>query len=204
METTLVKIRSKLYPLMLATSLVPSLALADQEIFSGIPMLGTEQVPAVNSTGYGAVTAIYDEASNILFYGFDWQLDGNNQAVAAHFHLGARGTTGPVVIDLGPVSGNSGKTTGAMGLTDAEELDLLAGNWYINVHSDAFPDGEIRAQMIEKSPMEGAQVYSPDQARLRLKDVMVPNFGIYDTELDVIPARTPLSFELDLAGTEKK
>jgi hypothetical protein len=156
----------------------------------------------VSSAGYGSVTAIYDEDSNILFYGFDWQLDGDNQAVAAHFHSGARGTTGPIVIDLGPVSGNSGKSTGAMGLTDAEELDLRAGNWYINVHSDAFPGGEIRAQMIERSPIEGAQVYAPAQQRLRLKDVMVPGLGIFDAELDVIPARQPLSFELDSAEVQ--
>lgn len=196
------KICSKLYPLILATSLVPSLALAAQEVFSGIPMLGTEQVPPVSANGFGAVTAIYDEDTNSLFYEFEWQLAGANQAVAAHFHLGARGTSGPIVIDLGPVSGNSGKSTGVVVLTAGEEADLKAGLWYINVHSNAFPGGEVRGQMVERSPIEGAQVYAPAQARLRLKDVIVPGLGLFDAELDVIPARQPLSFELDAAEVQ--
>ena len=196
------KIRSKMHTLMLAASLVPSLAFAAQEVFSGIPMLGTEQVPPINSAGYGAVTAIYDEDTNTLFYEFEWRLEGDNQATNAHFHLGARGTSGPIVIDLGPVSGNSGKSTGAVLLTAAEELDLKAGNWYINVHSNAFPGGEVRGQMIERSPIEGAQVYAPAQSRLRLKDVMVPGLGIFDAELDRIPSRLPLSFELDSAEVQ--
>ena len=39
------KIRSKLCTLMLVITFMPSLALAVQEVFSGIPLLGTEQVP---------------------------------------------------------------------------------------------------------------------------------------------------------------
>ena len=195
-------IRSKLYPLMLAISLVPSLALAAQEVFSGIPLLGTEQVPPNDSAGFGAVTAIYDEETNSLFYEFEWQLEGANVATAAHFHRSARGETGSVVVDLGPVAGNSGKSTGVVLLNAEEELDLKAGLWYLNVHSDVFPGGEVRGQMVERSPIEGAQVYDPSQARLRLKDVLVPGFGIFDAEMDVVPARQPLSFELDTAEVQ--
>jgi len=191
------KIRYRLYPLMLTIGLAPPLAIAAQEVYSGIPLLGTEQIPPNDSTGFGAVTAIYDEDTNTLFYEFEWQLEGANEASGAHFHLGARGTNGPVVINLGPVSGNSGKATGSVALSAEEEADLKAGMWYLNVHSDAFPSGEVRGQMIERSPIEGAQVYDPSQARLRLQDVLVPGFGIFDAEMDVIPARQPLSFELD-------
>ena len=196
------KIRSKLCTLMLAITFMPSLALAVQEVFSGIPLLGTEQVPPNDSAGFGAVTAIYDEDTNRLFYEFEWQLEGTNEAVAAHFHKGARGATGSVVIDLGPIAGNSGKSTGVVDLTPAEELDLKAELWYLNVHSNVFPGGEVRGQMVERSPIEGAQVYDPSQARLRLKDVLVPGFGIFDAEMDVIPARQPLSFELDAAEVQ--
>jgi hypothetical protein len=32
-------------------------------------------------------------------------------------------------------------------LTDAQEQQLLAGQWYVNIHTAAHPDGEIRGQV---------------------------------------------------------
>lgn len=52
---------------------------------------------------------------------------------------------------------------------------------------------------MERSPIEGAQIYAPAQARLRLKDDVVPGLGIFDAEPGVIPGRQPLSFESDAA-----
>jgi hypothetical protein len=36
-------------------------------------------------------------------------------------------------------------------LTDAQVADLLAGLYYVNIHTDAYPAGEIRGQFV-KSP----------------------------------------------------
>ena len=58
--------------------------------------------------------------------------------------------------------------------------------------SDAFPGGKVRGKLVERSPIESDQIYAPAQARLPLKDVMVPGLGIFDAELDVIPGRQPL------------
>jgi hypothetical protein len=33
-------------------------------------------------------------------------------------------------------------------LTSQEEADLLSGNWYLNLHSNTYPGGEIRGQLI--------------------------------------------------------
>jgi hypothetical protein len=32
-------------------------------------------------------------------------------------------------------------------LTEPQEVDFLAGNWYVNIHSGQFPGGEVRGQL---------------------------------------------------------
>lgn len=67
---------------------------------------------------------------------------------AAHIHNGAPGTSGPIVFPLAETSVGSGRWTATVTLT-VEQLNLLlSGNYYFNVHSLAFPDGEIRGQII--------------------------------------------------------
>ena len=185
-------------PFLLALALAPAVSQAKPEVYSSVPMLGTEEVPPNNSAGYGAITAIYDEDSNQLYYEFEWQLGGEADATAVHFHGPANfGVSAPPVIDLGPISGNSGKESGVVVLTEAEELDLEAGLWYLNIHSNAFPGGELRGQMRDLSPLDSAAFYDPVRGRLKLDNVMVPTLGIVEAELDLILNSFPLSFELD-------
>jgi hypothetical protein len=64
-----------------------------------------------------------------------------------HFHKGAPGVAGGVEIPIpGPYTSPLNGTTSA--LTAEQETDLLAGNWYVNIHSDAYRAGEIRGQMV--------------------------------------------------------
>lgn len=187
-------------PVLLSLALIPALGQANPEIFSSVPILGTEAVPANDSAGFGAITAVYDDESNQLYYEFEWELGGEALATAVHFHGPAlRGENAGVLIDLGPISGHSGKESGVVVLTEDEELDLKAGLWYINIHSDAFPAGELRGQMNDLSPLDSAAVYDAEHARLKLKNVMVPGLGIFEAELNVIIDHLPLAFELDEA-----
>jgi hypothetical protein len=59
---------------------------------------------------------------------------------------------GAVFVNGGVESGIAGPyTTGMKGtatLTAAQEVDLFAGLWYFNLHSDLFPNGEIRGQLV--------------------------------------------------------
>src|SRR5207245_2428523 len=64
---------------------------------------------------------------------------------AAHIHRAPPGVAGPIIVPL-PL----GSFTGfAAILSTADVANLLAGNLYVNVHSAAFPGGEIRGQLIE-------------------------------------------------------
>ena len=38
---------------------------------------------------------------------------------------------------------------GSATLTDAQAAELIAGRWYVNIHTDAYPAGEIRGQVVK-------------------------------------------------------
>jgi hypothetical protein len=67
-----------------------------------------------------------------------------------HIHKGAVGVSGPVVIpfaDLPSGSTNQEYHFTSPSLTAEQEADLKAGNYYVNIHSNANPGGELRAQL---------------------------------------------------------
>ena len=106
---------------------------------------GAAEVPANTSGGSGALDATFDSATNAL----SWQVTYtglSGAATAAHIHGPAMpGANAGVVLPFAnPVSPISGKTT----LTAPQAADLMAGKWYVNVHTAAHPGGEIRGQLM--------------------------------------------------------
>ena len=104
----------------------------------------SNEVPPTNSKGTGTVTATFDTAAKKLTWkGSVSGLSG--PATAAHFHAGEAGKNGSVVI---PIAGaEKGSFEGSATLTDAQAADLMAGKWYVNIHTAADKAGEIRGQV---------------------------------------------------------
>jgi hypothetical protein len=104
----------------------------------------SSEVPPTDSKGTGSVTATYDTANKTLSWkGTITGLTG--PATAAHFHTGEAGKNGGVAV---PIAGaDKGSFEGSATLTDAQAEELLAGKWYVNVHTAANKAGEIRGQM---------------------------------------------------------
>lgn len=102
------------------------------------------EVPPTASQGTGSVTATYDTAAKKLTWkGSVSGLTG--PATAAHFHAGEAGKNGAVVV---PIAGaDKGSFEGSATLTDAQAADLMAGKWYVNIHTAANKAGEIRGQV---------------------------------------------------------
>ena len=110
----------------------------------GGTLTGAQEVPPVTTGGTGTLDATYDKASHKLAYTVTYSgLSG--PATAAHFHgPAAPGTNAGVVI---PFANPASPIHGEAMLTEAQAADLLAGRWYVNVHTRAHPGGEIRSQV---------------------------------------------------------
>ena len=105
------------------------------------------EVPPNQSTATGTLQGSFDKQSKLL----KWKLvytGLGGPATMAHFHGPAMaGENAGVVVPLAnPASGAESTAT----LTDAQAADMLAGKWYINVHTAANPGGEIRGQLMVK------------------------------------------------------
>jgi CHRD domain-containing protein len=106
---------------------------------------GKAEVPANTSAGTGTADIDYDAATKKLSWKVTYSgLSG--PATAAHFHGPAEAGKNAGVAVAIPNAGTS-PAEGSATLTDAQAADLLAGKYYVNVHTQANPGGEIRGQV---------------------------------------------------------
>jgi CHRD domain len=103
------------------------------------------EVPANASAGAGTAQASFDPNTSTLSWTVTYSgLTG--PVTAGHFH-------GPALpgANAGVALGFSGALAspikGSAVLTAAQAADLMAGKWYINLHTAANAPGEIRGQM---------------------------------------------------------
>lgn len=100
------------------------------------------------SGGSGAGTMTLDHATLEFSWFVAWQ-DLDAPVTVAHFHGPAMpGQNGGVEV---AIDAGSNPSSGSTFLTSAQADDLLAGLWYVNIHSQAFPSGEIRGQVLAVS-----------------------------------------------------
>lgn len=90
-------------------------------------------------------------------------------ATLAHIHDAFAGAAGPVIVDFVQSGADPNRWDAAAGgmLTADQINNLLAGKLYVNVHSAAYPLGEIRGQLkpenisVVFTAMDGTQVVPP-------------------------------------------
>jgi hypothetical protein len=134
---------------------------ASSHVVTGIATLsGEAEVPAVTSAAGGSFTAEINTETYEISYGLSSDAMNITQA---HIHLGPADDNGPAVAFLfGPADpGSDGidfidSVTLASMIGDNTQKALvegiMAGNAYVNVHTEANPSGEVRGQIVVLVP----------------------------------------------------
>jgi hypothetical protein len=154
-----------LYRLVQAVACVGSLALpgvASAVTFTFIAVLNSGQEiqptkPTSNALGTALLTLT--KRTGLLCYSISYT-DLIGTETEAHFHgLASAGQNATIRFFISPPpngpSPPGSPKTGCVGpLTDKQVRNLNNGLFYLNVHSDKFPDGEIRGQVL---PINGVK-----------------------------------------------
>jgi CHRD domain len=114
-----------------------------------VPLSGAQSVPPVETSGAGTANLTYDPATRVVTWNITYS-GLSSPVTMAHFHGPAKqGQNAPVIIWL-TVQGSppSGPITGSATLTPEQAQQFSAGDWYVNVHTQSHPAGEIRGQVI--------------------------------------------------------
>lgn len=124
-------------------------------------LTGGQEVPQNDSNAFGVAFVTFEEDEKLLYYSItftDANLAGTE--TAAHFHGPANpGENASVIFEITPVPGSP--KNGSVGpLSQKQIRDLKKGLLYINIHTEAFPGGEIRGQVL---PVRGLNFKEVDE-----------------------------------------
>ena len=121
--------------------------LTDNFVLVTFGLDGSQEVPAVTTDAMGDGYALVN--TNDYSVEITVRTMGVDDATAAHIHTGDRGTNGPVLAGLIQSETDVTIWKGADDLMiNADIFSVLAGGGhYVNVHTPAFPTGEIRGQI---------------------------------------------------------
>jgi CHRD domain len=181
-----------------AAALCVSSVAQGQSLFRAI-QTGAQEVPPTPSTATGTLDAILIGGPGSYSLSFSGAYTGlGTPYSASHLHQGAIGAAGPVVLNLAanhtPSSPTSGSWQGRfVPISDALATSLMAGTIYINTHSNGFPGGEIRGQML---PITATPFRADQNGAQETPPVVTPGTGF----LDLVLAGGPGAYQISFVG----
>jgi hypothetical protein len=136
----------KKFTAILFTLLSVGFSLNHAQILFTATLNGNNEVPSTTTKGTGTAWAVLNpDMTSLTFHITYAQLDST--FTHSHFHIGTSGTSGGVIFPLDSYfNGNTAAGTWN-NIPDSVLARLLKGEIYVNVHSMAYPNGEIRGQL---------------------------------------------------------
>lgn len=107
---------------------------------------GENEVPEVATSARGLATFTFDEKKSTMY--FNVHLTGLSGPITGmHIHEAPEGENGPVIIHLTPFLNGTRAKGAVRNISRASFAKFLTGDYYINVHTEENPGGEIRGQI---------------------------------------------------------
>lgn len=132
-----------------------------------------QETPPNTSTGSGSVYALLDFMKDSMFVTGNYK-DLTGPSNNAHVHLANPGTAGGVLFPIHHSSKAAGVVHAATDVPANAAATISIGGSYVNVHTGKFPNGELRAQLINNSTstyytgeLSGANESTPNTSKAR-------------------------------------
>jgi hypothetical protein len=127
---------------------------SSQAVTYNFPIDGLQEVPPVATPAFGTgIVNLVDQSAAPDDWALSWNITYSGligSPTLAHFHGPAPvGVNASPRVDIAALSG--GPTSPIVGntvISDAFATELMAGLWYVNVHSTFRTGGEIRGQVV--------------------------------------------------------
>lgn len=142
---------SRLFSQLVALAMLVAAVNLHADTPSPVSLTGASEVPQVTTAATGMVSIVVLPNRSV-----SGSIETSGMVpTMAHIHEAAAGKNGPPIVTLNKKGDNVFTVPADAKLSEAQYASYLAGNLYVNVHSQNFPNGEIRAQLPGK-PMRMA------------------------------------------------
>jgi hypothetical protein len=123
---------------------------------------GAQEVPPTPSPATGSAMVTLDTDTNLLSWNITFTAESLlGTTTASHFHGPApAGMNAPVIVNINLTPGFGSPQIGMATISEEHEAFFLAGLTYINIHTTAFPGGEIRGQVLQVPEPSGLLLMS--------------------------------------------
>ena len=135
----------RLVLILLAATAVAAPAIAAPTKFQ-VAMTGAAEVPGPGADkGKGEASLTFDTDKGQVCYML--MASGIDTPTMAHIHKGAAGVAGGVVVPLAPPANGMSEGCAPLGADVLAAILAAPADYYVNVHTAAFPKGAIRGQL---------------------------------------------------------
>ncbi|MBV9493650.1 MAG: CHRD domain-containing protein [Acidobacteria bacterium] len=161
------------------------LSLASDVVRYAGELRGTNTVPPNSSAAVGAFYITIDPSFNLI-----WEINLGilQNATLAHLHSGGAGSNGDILLTFaaGPTEFQNGRSFGTVSTAQlsVETRQALLTNpagFYVDVHSNALPNGEIRGQL---APAQEYDVAIAGRVTNALGQTFITNLRVFNPNYD--------------------
>ena len=136
-----------LFPLVLASVLagMPAVAQPRPQFRARLSPVPIDVAMQSTIAGSGSATATLTDRKLSVTGTFS---NLKTPATIAKIHSAPKGMRGPAIFDLTVTKATSGTFEGGFDLTDAQVKDVTEGRFYIQLHSEKAPEGNLRGWLL--------------------------------------------------------